>query len=93
MIKNYEVDLKKLAAAYWREFACHDEGYIFIGVGGKRPFGNSSIAGDILEILELEPESEIEPGCWSHLQYEYAEELYNIKLAPYLKEKCQKLFQ
>ncbi len=93
MIKNYEADLKKLAAAYWNEFACHDDGYIFIGVGGKRPFGNSGVVGDVLEIIEMEPESKEEPGCYSDEQYAYAIELFREKLAPYLKEKCQKLFQ
>lgn len=60
----------------------------------KRPFGNSGYEADILEIIEVEPEEEDEPGMghgdgnmvWSKAQYDYARELYTVHLTPYLKE-------
>jgi hypothetical protein len=61
-----------------------------LGLDGKRPFGNSGIPGDVLEIIEEEPEGE--DNCWSDSQYDYAKELYNVKLGPYLVKHGKKYF-
>jgi len=85
---NKQEHLRLLAIAYYQELEFIDN----YGAGSpmldsKRPFGNSGYEGDILDILELEPEDE-EDGdkVWSKDQYDYARELYTQDLTPYLKE-------
>lgn len=44
----------------------------------KRPFGNSDVSGDILEIIGAEPEGEDgDPECWSDAQRKYAHAMYD----------------
>jgi hypothetical protein len=58
-----------------------------IGLDSKRPFGNSSVEIDILEIIKAKPEGE--DGCYSDEQYHYARDLYFEKLIPFLKKTWQ----
>lgn len=52
----------------------------------KRPYGNSSVASDVLEILGMTPEGDDGDGpCWSSAQRTWALELHKDML-PYLKE-------
>jgi hypothetical protein len=48
-----------------------------------RPFGNSSLEIDILELLNIDPELENE---YSESQREYAADLYGARLGGYLKQ-------
>jgi hypothetical protein len=85
--------LRLLALAFYQAMnESPDEGD-GLGLDGKRPFGNSGIAGDVLEIIEEEPE-DLEGGfkVWSDSQYEYAKELFNVKLGPYLVKHGKKYF-
>ena len=44
----------------------------------KRPFGNSDVEGDILELIGMKPEGDDgEDACWSSRQRVYAAEMYN----------------
>lgn len=49
-------DLLKLADKVMSEF--EDGGDCHFGLNGKRPFGNSGIAGDVIEIIGLEERDE-----------------------------------
>lgn len=62
-----------------------------LGIDGKRPFGNSYIAGDVLEIIEEKPEGE--DYCWSDEQTEYAYHLFDQKLGPYLVKHGKAYFK
>jgi len=56
----------------------HDCEYGSIGLDCKRPFGNSDVEGDILEIIEMEMQGDDGDGpCWSSKQRDYAGELYD----------------
>ncbi len=48
----------------------------------KRPFGNSDIAGDILEIIDMKPEGE--DHNFSEEQLDYANDIYYKDMFPYL---------
>lgn len=59
----------------------------------QRPFGNSSVTADILEIIEVEPDSEEDgDAVYGDEQLDYARKLYTEDLVPYLKEKCLPIF-
>lgn len=83
MSRDEQADLKILAAAFFDNLEFNDD---FengsVGVNYKRPFGNSDVGGDILELLNCEPEID---GDWSDAQLDYAMTLYRTKLVPYLK--------
>lgn len=52
--------------------------YGAIGVDCKRPFGNSDVESDILELLNTKPEGDNgEDECWSRAQRSYAASLYD----------------
>jgi hypothetical protein len=89
MDRDEQKDLKILAKAFFDnlEYDPNCE-YGSIGVDCKRPFGNSDVEDDILEMVGCEPE-DIECGdkVWSKAQRQYAESLYCEKLVPYLKPK------
>lgn len=81
------VDMAKLATAFFDNLQRDDCEYGAIGVDCKRPFGNSDVEGDILELLDAKPEGEEDGGkAWSQEQREYAAELYG-NLIPYLQKK------
>jgi hypothetical protein len=75
-------DLYKLANAFIENLQFNEDmGYV--GLFYKRPFGDSWIESDILEIIECEPENE---GHYSKEQTDYAWDLYSTKLVPFLKK-------
>jgi hypothetical protein len=81
MERDRIADLDKLSEAFFenleRESRCEYGGW---GLDDKRPFGNSSVAEDILEIIGWEPEGE-DPydgrTTYSYAQKEYAHALYD----------------
>lgn len=71
-------DMLKLERAFFNSLYRDDCEYGAIGIDCKRPFGNSDVAGDILEIIGAEPEGEDgDPECWSDAQREYAHSMYD----------------
>lgn len=54
-MRNEEQDLMVLAGAFFRELTISNCEYGAIGLDCKRPFGNSDVEGDMLELLECEP--------------------------------------
>lgn len=93
MKENLERDLKKLADAFYSELLFSDSfEYGSPGLDGKRPFGNSDVEGDILEILGFAPEGDDgDSSCYSRDQRDYARRLYTEELIPYLKEQWRLL--
>lgn len=89
MKRDLEEDLKKLADAFYENLEFNDSWeFGSVGVDGKRPFGNSFVEGDILDIIGWEPELEEEDyGCFSEEQMRYARKLYCGMLVPYLKKQ------
>ena len=88
-MRNETQDLKVLADAFYKELSFIDGiEYGWVGLDCKRPFGNSQVEDDILDILEIGPE-EFEYGepTYSYAQREYARVLYQEKLVPFLKEE------
>lgn len=91
-MRNEQQDLAKLADAFFENLFISPEEYGGIGVDAKRPFGNSDVEGDILEIIGEEP-------CWrqddefvhSEEQRQYARTLYHEKLIPYLRQRWAEL--
>jgi hypothetical protein len=75
--------LKKLAIAYASQLTFLDShGFGEWGVDQKRPFGNSSVKIDILEICGIEP---ADGDSYSIEQQEYAYSLYRNKLGQFLR--------
>lgn len=92
MTRNKEKDLKKLANAFYKNLLFDDScEYGYVGLDCKRPFGNSDVESDILEIIKWEPigDDGYEP-CYSSKQLEYARDLYVADLIPYLKKQWRK---
>jgi len=89
MKKSYNKHLKLLADAFYANIT-YDDGCEFgsIGLDCKRPFGNSNVEFDILEIINMLPDKEhaVNDDCNEEL-YKYARELYREKLVPYLKKQ------
>lgn len=83
--------LEKLEKAFFQNIERHDDcEYGSIGLDCKRPFGNSDVEGDILEIIEVEMTgNDGYEKCWSSDQREYAAGLYDA-LAPWLRNKYGK---
>lgn len=87
MSRDLQADLAVLAGAFFRELFVDDCEYGAIGVDPKRPFGNSDVESDILEMLGAEAEGDDGDGpCWSSKQREYARGLYHEHLIPYLRD-------
>lgn len=83
-------DLVLIAKAYASELEWMDDyGYGAPGISQKRPFGNSDVEGDLLDIIGAKPEGE--DGNWSIEQYAYVRELYVEKLIPFLKQLVQQI--
>lgn len=90
-MNQQEEDLAKLADAFFENLIydpyCE---YGAIGVDCKRPFGNSDVEGDILEIIEAKPEGDDGGGlCWASHQREYAASLYKTHFIPYLRKRWE----
>lgn len=84
-----EQDLAILADAFFENLIWLDDyGYGAPGLDSKRPFGNSSVEYDILELLGKLPEGDDGEGpCWASHQRKYARELYKEQLIPYLRQR------
>lgn len=87
MKRSQSEDLQLLAQAFFDNLVMDNCEFGGIGVDSKRPFGNSFVEGDILEIIEWDPEDE--DDGYSEKQLEYARDLYLGKLIPYLKKNCR----
>lgn len=75
-----EEHMQKLAKAFFKNLQRDNCEYGGIGVDSKRPFGNSSVEADILEIIGTASKCEMcgrESEEWSEMQYEYANKLYD----------------
>jgi hypothetical protein len=71
-------DMGKLEKAFFENLQRDNCEYGAIGVDCKRPFGNSDVEGDILEIIKVEPEGDDGVDkCWSSKQREYAAAMYD----------------
>jgi len=86
--RNVEKDLEKLSQAFFGALERKYDGeYGAIGTDCKRPFGNSDVDGDILEIIGAFMEGDDgDSECWSSGQRAYAADLYN-SLPSYLRKK------
>lgn len=82
MKRDINKDLHCLLKAFAKNLQIDNCEYGGIGLNNKRPFGNSDVEGDILEIIGLEYNEEIEEQ-----QREYARRLYTKELIPYIKRK------
>lgn len=81
-------DLAKLADAFFDNLIIDNCEYGGIGLDSKRPFGNSDVEADILELLDREPEGDDgHDKCWASHQREYASDLYHTHLIPYLRRE------
>lgn len=82
--------LEKLADAFFENMDYNgDCEFGSIGVDCKRPFGNSYVERDILEIIELEDDfNTVLEDKYAREEYErYARELYCQMLPNFIKEK------
>lgn len=87
-MRNEDDDLKILADAFYAELTMLDWEYGGIGLDPKRPFGNSDVEDDMLELLDWDQEGDDGDGpCYSSAQIDYVSGLYKEKLIPYLR-KC-----
>jgi hypothetical protein len=92
MITDKQSDLAKLAQAFFDNLQIDNCEYGAIGVDCKRPFGNSDVESDILEIIGQQPEGDDgHDVCWSSKQREYAETLYRSELIPHLRSRWSSL--
>lgn len=78
--RNIKSDLQKLSVEYFKNMVVEDD---YIGADQKRPFGNSAIESDILEIIGQQAG---EDGNYSDEQYDYANDLYYKYLIPYIQK-------
>jgi hypothetical protein len=93
MDRNLEADCHELADAFFENLqfdgSCE---YGSIGTDCKRPFGNSFVEGDILEIIGWAKEGNDGDGpCFAPWQIDYARDLYCIHLIPFLQKEWEKL--
>lgn len=90
-MNQQEKDLAKLADAFFDNLMIDNVEYGGVGLDSKRPFGNSDVEGDILELLDREPEGDDgHDACWSRAQREYACVLYHTHLIPYLRTEWKR---
>lgn len=83
---NERRHFKALEQAFWNNLSRQDDcEYGSIGLDCKRPFGNSDVEGDILEIIGATPEGDGDEG-FTDEQRQYAADLYN-RLPDYLRSK------
>lgn len=67
--RNREVDMMRLASAFFDNLERNNCEYGGWGVNSKRPFGNSYVEGDILEIIGLEVDDENEEATETACAY------------------------
>lgn len=80
-------DMLKLEKAFFQNLQRDNCEYGGIGIDCKRPFGNSDVEGDVLELIGATPEGDDgESECWSGKQREYAAAMYD-GLIKWLQEK------
>ena len=78
MERDRNADMKALEREFFRCLQRDDCEYGGIGVDCKRPFGNSDVEADILEIICAIPCGDDGDGpCWASWQREYAATLYD----------------
>ena len=84
-------DLKLLAKAVLDNLEYkNDCEFGSIGIDCKRPFGNSDVEPDMLEIIGWEMEGDDgEDPCYSSKQREYVYKLYTEKLSEFIKENAK----
>lgn len=74
--RDLQADLAIVADAFFDNLQIDNCEYGGIGVDSKRPFGNSDVEGDILEMLDVQMEgNDGHDDCWSSDQREYARDL------------------
>lgn len=83
MDSKNQKDLAILADAFFAALQIDDCEFGGIGIDCKRPFGNSDVEADMLEMLDAEQEDP-EEG-WSMEQRDYVRGLYHDELIPYLR--------
>jgi phage-related minor tail protein len=76
--------LFKLADAFFDNLEIDNVEFGGIGLDSKRPFGNSCVTDDILEIIGVEEPNE---NGYTDTQRDYADRLYREELIPFLREK------
>lgn len=87
-IRDIENDLKILADAFFNSLSISDCEYGAIGLDCKRPFGNSDVDRDILEMIGAKPDgADGYDDEFSDEQRDYARSLYHVKLIPFLRKK------
>jgi hypothetical protein len=80
-------DMLKLEKAFFNALQRNNYEYGGIGIDCKRPFGNSDVEADILEMLDAKPEGDDgEAECWSSGQRAYAAAMYS-GLIKWLQDK------
>jgi hypothetical protein len=85
--RNRDADMLILEIAFFQNLQRDNCEYGGIGVDCKRPFGNSDVEGDILEMLDIvKAGDDGEDECWSSEQRAYAAGLYD-SLIPWLQKK------
>ena len=91
MERNLEEDIKKLANEYFENIKYHNDcEFGSVGADCKRPFGNSDVEDDILEIIGWEMEGDDGYGlCYSSKQRDYAYDLYTKHMVKYINEKVR----
>ena len=95
MDRDINADLSKLADAFFDNLEIDNCEYGGIGLDSKRPFGNSSVECDMLEIIGIKAEIRC-PNCgyeYSQEQYDYVRDLYHEKLIPFLREQHNQKIQ
>jgi len=89
--RDMELDLFRLADAFFQNLQIDNCEFGSIGVDCKRPFGNSYVEDDILEIIGWECEGDNGDGeCYASFQKEYAYNLYHEFLIPFLRKNWEK---
>jgi hypothetical protein len=81
------IDMLTLEVAFFQNLTRDNCEYGGIGLDSKRPFGNSFVEGDILEMLNATKTGDNGDGpCWSSAQLDYATRMYD-SLVPFLHSR------
>ena len=85
--RNLAADIDVIAAAVIDALFVDTCEYGAIGVDAKRPFGNSDVEGDMLQLLGCKPDgNDGEDECWSSQQREYVRDIYRRRVIPRIQE-------
>lgn len=89
--RDWDDDMMKMAGAFFDNLQIDDCEYGGIGLDCKRPFGNSYVQGDILEIIGEKPAFKDCDGydSFSPEQEDYADSLYG-SLIEFLQQIWEK---